>query len=356
MPVESATYLNQLVATNPLHTDGLDQADSHMRLIKQVLLNTLPNLNAACNCAPSDLNAITGAYTPATGIWGIPAPSPANGNNGGGIMLEGATGQKDILLQNIGGYLQVSVGNAAGGTSTTWTQMSAQDTNGAMSIAGAFNATSIQKGGYELLPIGTILMWYGSVATIPSGWSICNGSNGTPNLTGSFVLHADGSTYVPSQTGGAASVTPTTSTAGQHDHTGVDGLAGGHTPTGVTDTQGSHDHTGDTGATALSVAQLPAHNHPEMVSSVPGPGGNPTTPTGGGGNGAVDAALDTDYTGSGEAHVHTISTDGAHAHNLVVNAIPNHQHTISEDGSHTHTVTVATMPPFYALCYIMKTT
>ena len=40
-------------------------------------------------------------------------------------------------------------------------------------------------GGY--IPIGGIIMWSGSIANIPTGWALCNGSNGTPNLTNKFV-------------------------------------------------------------------------------------------------------------------------------------------------------------------------
>ena len=47
---------------------------------------------------------------------------------------------------------------------------------------------------------GMILMWSGSVATIPTGWVLCNGSNGTPNLTDRFVIAA-GNSYSPGATG-----------------------------------------------------------------------------------------------------------------------------------------------------------
>jgi hypothetical protein len=43
MPLEAATYITDLVPTNPVHTDPLSAADSQMRLIKQVLKNTFPN-------------------------------------------------------------------------------------------------------------------------------------------------------------------------------------------------------------------------------------------------------------------------------------------------------------------------
>ena len=211
MPVESATYTSQLVATNPLHTDGLDEADSHLRLIKQTVLNTFPNVTGAVSATDVDLSAVAGLINVAGGFLNVPAPSPASGTVGGQILLRGATGQVDILLSNAGGSLTFYAGNAAGGTSTTWTAMSTLSTSGALNLTGAVNATSIKKGSYELLPYGTILMWASSIASIPSGWALCNGQNNTPNLTGCFVRHADGSTYAPSQTGGAAATTPTTS-------------------------------------------------------------------------------------------------------------------------------------------------
>lgn len=37
---------------------------------------------------------------------------------------------------------------------------------------------------------GMIMMWSGTIATIPSGWYLCNGSNGTPDLRNKFVIGA----------------------------------------------------------------------------------------------------------------------------------------------------------------------
>lgn len=142
------------------------------------------------------------------------------------------------------------------------------------------------------IPIGGIIMWSGSVASIPSGWQICDGTNGTPNLTGKFIVHADadtGGTYNPGNTGGADSVTLTTaqmpshthsagslstSTAGNHQHdtfnnaqsntttggaanrvTGLTNTAGSGT-SGKTDANGDHTHTisGVTGAQGSSTS------------------------------------------------------------------------------------------------------
>ena len=56
--------------------------------------------------------------------------------------------------------------------------------------------------GYGTIPVGGIIMWSGSYASIPKGWALCDGNNGTPNLTGKFVKAA-GSDNIGS-TGGNA--------------------------------------------------------------------------------------------------------------------------------------------------------
>lgn len=49
MALESATYISGLVDTNPAGSDAISQGDDHIRLIKTVLKNTLPNADEAMN-------------------------------------------------------------------------------------------------------------------------------------------------------------------------------------------------------------------------------------------------------------------------------------------------------------------
>ena len=62
----------------------------------------------------------------------------------------------------------------------------------------SFVATALTN----LLPTGSIIMWAGSIASIPSGWYLCNGSNGTPDLRDRFVIGA-GTSYAVAGTGGS---------------------------------------------------------------------------------------------------------------------------------------------------------
>lgn len=55
----------------------------------------------------------------------------------------------------------------------------------------------------DIIPSGVIVMWSGTIATIPSGWYLCDGNNSTPDLRNKFVIAAD------ADSGGAAKSTVT---------------------------------------------------------------------------------------------------------------------------------------------------
>jgi hypothetical protein len=58
MALESATYISGLVTTNPTGSDSISQGDDHIRLIKTVLKNSLPNVTTATTPLVSLTHAI----------------------------------------------------------------------------------------------------------------------------------------------------------------------------------------------------------------------------------------------------------------------------------------------------------
>ena len=64
---------------------------------------------------------------------------------------------------------------------------------------------------------GMIMMWYGSSNNVPNGWAICDGKNGTPNLTDRFIVGA-GSSYSLGALGGTNTVTLNTNQMPSHTH------------------------------------------------------------------------------------------------------------------------------------------
>jgi hypothetical protein len=63
------------------------------------------------------------------------------------------------------------------------------------------------------VPSGLIAMWHGLIADIPSGWVICDGNNGTPNLLGRFVEGVADASTNPGATGGSTGKTTSTASA-----------------------------------------------------------------------------------------------------------------------------------------------
>jgi len=240
LALESASYISQLIPSNPPEGDPAVQAADHLRLIKSVLQASFPNVNGAATGTPKQLSS-------------------------------------------------------------------------------------------DFVPVGGIISWYGSLASIPAGWGLCNGSTyskvdgsgtiTTPNLEDVFLLGAGGAS-APGATGGSSSTSISGSTGGTS-------LTQANLPSynlTVTDTGHTHGITD------------PGHNHTIVASSADGSGYansyglssfvSPTSPTSTDTTGITLASATTGITvasgGSGTAHSHGIS------------------------GS------VPTIPPFMALAYIMK--
>jgi microcystin-dependent protein len=216
------------------------------------------------------------------------------------------------------------------------------------------------------IPSGVILLWSGSVASIPSGWALCNGSSGTPDLRNRFVVGA-GSTYSVGDTGGSATSTLTSSELPAHTHSlsasgTTSGQSAGHTHTfsGTTGNQSAdHTHSGTT-STASLTGSLGQQGDRAGIATTSGVFS---------GSGSTSFA---DFTNQGSVP-QTINFDASHNHTITTGGVSaDHTHTYSGttsavSGNHTHTVTVTgtsgstgsgaaftNLPPYYALAYIMR--
>jgi len=94
MALESTTYINGLVATNPTGTDPKSQGDDHIRLVKSAIKNTFPNITGEVTATHTELNYTDGvtsniqtqlgtkAPTASPTFTGTPAaPTAASGTN-----------------------------------------------------------------------------------------------------------------------------------------------------------------------------------------------------------------------------------------------------------------------------------
>ena len=232
----------------------------------------ISNINIAEGCSPANLNNAVRSLMAQlkdqqAGTSGDNFTVSGTLALTGGVTLDGAAGTSGQVL--------VSAGS---GNTPTW--------------GNAFVA-------------GMIMMWSGTIATIPSGWLLCNGSSGTPDLRNRFIIGAH------SDDAGAAKTTVT----GSATQTGgtKDAIVVSHTHTGTsTVTDSGHSHT----LTNYGSAQAGSDNggSPSMASTGYGTGRNPNP---------------TDSASTGITVSTSISTTGSSG-------------------------TDQNLPPYYALAFIMK--
>ena len=232
------------------------------------------------------------------------------------------------------------------GTTSAKGVLQMSDSTGSNSTTLAATANSVRKAKAEAIasgvPSGCILMWAGTTEQVPDGFQLCNGngetSNGikVPDLRNRFIVGA-GSTYDHGDTGGATS--RTTSSNGNHSHS-------------VTvNSGGAHSHTVTVNAFTLSSSQMPKHTHthrrPNSFKYVQDRGG---WAVGGGFNDNNNFAPQTP---NEEA---ATGGSGSHTHNATVTAQDpeTHTHSASTGSTGDHTHTVSTLPPYYALAFIIK--
>jgi hypothetical protein len=117
------------------------------------------------------------------------------------------------------------------------------------------------------LPIGTIIAWEN--AAIPSGWAVCDGQGGRPNLIGKFVRGASSDGQVRA-TGGAedhSHTNPGTAKRATHNHGGSESLSIGSGSGSTSGTVGSGDnsatpgHGHGSGSAGISISDAGAHSH-----------------------------------------------------------------------------------------------
>lgn len=177
---------------------------------------------------------------------------------------------------------------------------------------GTLSATTLS--GYGTTPIGGIIMWSGSDASIPAGWALCNGqtinNRVTPDLRDRFIIGASG-TRPTGTTGGSASMNLTANQLPGHSHT----------VSGSVDSQGGHRHT-----------PYAPPNSENGAGSQGYPAGN-----------NHQAFRSSDRGRSYALNVEALSWEGTHSHSFNVTS-----------GSTGQGTAIDKMPPFYALAFIMR--
>ena len=180
---------------------------------------------------------------------------------------------------------------------------------------------------------GMIILWSGNTGNIPTGFVLCDGNNSTPNLTDRFVVGA-GSAYGVGATGGSSSVTLSTANLPSHNHS----FSG----------SSSHSHTINQHTHSFSGSGSNTHSH-----GVPkGRGGSQASISHHVADTAVEQTQGTFATTNATISISVSGTTGGASDRGTNSQTVSISGTTGSQGSGT---AHENRPPYYALCYIMKT-
>ena len=188
----------------------------------------------------------------------------------------------------------------------------------------------------SLFVTGMIIMYQGNTA--PSGWGLCDGQGGRPDLRNRFVVGA-GDAYNLNATGGSNSVTLSTANLPSHNHS-FSGSSGNNN-------LGSHNHS--SGGLSGSTNNQGSHVHSMTIAN------------GGDDNDSDDRRSETLFQSQTQTFSGAINSSGGHTHSISISGstgntnLGNHNHSISGTIGNTGSGTAhENRPPYYALVFIIK--
>lgn len=225
-------------------------------------------------------------------------------------IANGGTGSTSTtfcsLTTNVTGTLPVANGGTGAATLTANNVLLGNGTSAVAFVAPSTAKNTLTSNGTTWVSespftTGMIMLWSGSIGSIPSGWALCDGTGGTPNLRDRFIVGA-GSTYAVGATGGSANA-----------------IVVSHT----------HSFSATTSTASLTGSLTQQGNRAAIAS---GTGVFSTSGSTGAANNSTEAFVP-----------ETISFDASHSHTVS-----------GTTGSSGSSGTNANLPPYYALAYIMK--
>jgi len=284
----------------------------------------------------SGINNVTATafYGNGANLTGIDATKIITGNTQVQTIDTGSNGHVKVITEG-GERLRISNGGQIGLSGANYGSSGQVLTSQGSGSAAAW--TTVIG-----VPSGIIAVWSGSEGSIPSGWYLCNGSNSTPDLRNRFIVGAgSGSSYSVGNTGGSNTVTLSTSQIPSHSHT-----TNNHSHNASVSDPG-HGHS-------VSVSD-PGHSHNTSVTGAklfPGYGGAHVPYGGSGGYPGTHFNMSNANTG--------ISANASSANTGVSLSNANTSISVSTGNANPSTNNTGggsaheNRPPYYALCYIMK--
>ena len=222
--------------------------------------------------------------------------------------------------------------------------------------------------GIESFVTGMILLWFGSTGNIPSGFVLCDGNNSTPDLRDRFIIGA-GNNYAVNATGGSANSTLVSHSHTVDNHTHGDGSLSVDNHTHGDGSLSVSNHTHGSGSLGTNNSGNHSHSYSRLNSTSSYNRGVPI-----GSGGSAGSSFGTQNTNNGGNHSHNVNGSTGGSSPGVSGSTGGSSPGVSGNtGGSSPGVSGSTggsapgtnsqgssgnntnLPPYHALCYIMKT-
>ena len=246
MALESATYISDLVSSNPAATDGIRQGDDHIRLIKAALKATFPNINGAVTATDEALNSLAIIPVGVISLWyGSSGSVPTGWAICNGSTVNKSDGSGTVTVPDLRDRVVIG----AGSTYATGATGGATTASGISTTAGAHTHTATTSSGGSHDHGGATGSTTLTTAQLPahSHLTVAAGISGV-TLSGGNSLAAVGSIggdneYTSAGTASTPTLAPSSQTGSGSGHTHSISSDGSHTHTATTTTAGDHNHS-----------------------------------------------------------------------------------------------------------------
>ena len=243
----TVTFSSADVTLTLTNTNGT-QAARNLRLVcagtsggaRQLILGSGCQINKLYLIQNDLADTVTVKNTTGTGVAVATGAKKFVFNDGTNVVLANNVS----LTADVSGTLPVANGGTGAATLTANNVLLGNGTSALQAVAPSTSGNVLTSDGTtwtsaQGFVTGMIMLWSGSIASIPSGWALCDGSSGTPNLTDKFVVAA-GASYTPNVIYGNLSgnqVTLATANLPAHTHTFSGGTSGNTTGISLSNTR-----------------------------------------------------------------------------------------------------------------------
>ena len=216
-------FLIKLVNDNGTRTasvESLKGSNSKFGMVKlNDAINSDSGVGAGVAATPSAVKSVQANLTNHESVKG-------NASNFGHVKLSDATNSDSAASANVAATPKAVKDAVAAEATARANAVSSEATARQSADAGKVDKetgkglssndfTAAYKQKLDRMPVGMIVMWSGS--SVPTGWALCDGTNGTPDLRDRFIV-GSGSGYSIGDKGGASYVTLTTAQMPIHSH------------------------------------------------------------------------------------------------------------------------------------------